>query len=386
MLPAILALARKVLNSRKSHTNTKSSGHGSRKIGMSRGLTILSVLIMAVAFILGMLCIFAGRKPGMMEDYAIFTLNTSRIGENIRQDLDDEIKSIHFKRAQPVYIRGSTATIAPASLVTVRPRGLTDEFDTITKEAHSRIHHASSRIHSAASSAESEISSGANSVLNAAKKEIIEAVNDAYEGIISGLHLKDFYSVHLMATCSGEYVTSDGKNISVSQTADDSDEHTHKHVDTCDKNSAINPTTLILIVYWIGIAFTAAALIAAFVAVLMTGRKIALVNVALTGAAFCFVGLASAVTHGIASGAAKLVNFVGENIGVAGYAGQKFLALTWATTVLLLINAILWSVLFFLRGRAESGSSKRAKEHDTFATRLGPISHPMPVHDRRNMI
>jgi len=36
-----------------------------------------------VAFVLSMLCLFAGHKPGFMEEYHIVTLNTSTLGHDL---------------------------------------------------------------------------------------------------------------------------------------------------------------------------------------------------------------------------------------------------------------------------------------------------------------
>lgn len=380
MLPALLSLARKVVRSRNADAASKPTHSSSRRFGWARILTILSVLVMGVAFLLSMLCIFAGSKPGMMEPYAVFTLNTSRIGENLKQELDNRINSVHFKRSEPVLVELPTITATPTTLVTVLPRvNIGNDFSSLTHQAHSELHHASSKLHSAATSVESAAASQASGALNSIKSDVVKAVNSAFEGIISDLHLKDFYSVHLMATCSGEYVTGDGKNITTGSGPLPVN-GVHEHVDTCEPHSAIDPMSLIRVIYWIGAACTGIALVLAFVGVFLSSRKIALANVAATFLAFCFIGLASAVTHGVAVGAAKFIDFVGGDIGVAGYVGRKFLTLTWAATVLLLLNATIWSVLIFKRGREAgkaAGHGMRGGRDDQIP--LTSISRPMPV-------
>jgi hypothetical protein len=41
------------------------------------------VLCCTIALILSFLCLFAGHKKGFMEDYHLLTLNTSRLGEGV---------------------------------------------------------------------------------------------------------------------------------------------------------------------------------------------------------------------------------------------------------------------------------------------------------------
>ncbi|KAG9936736.1 hypothetical protein KCV05_g1338, partial [Aureobasidium melanogenum] len=50
---------------------------------MLRPTASIPVIFGLAAFVLTMLCIFAGSKSDFMQDYSIVTLNTSRIGTNI---------------------------------------------------------------------------------------------------------------------------------------------------------------------------------------------------------------------------------------------------------------------------------------------------------------
>ncbi|KAH0147843.1 hypothetical protein KCU67_g11688, partial [Aureobasidium melanogenum] len=66
---------------------------------MLRPTALIPVIFGLGAFVLTMLCIFAGSKPDFMQDYSIVTLNTSRIGTNVfnttsgRSDSDSNIFS-----------------------------------------------------------------------------------------------------------------------------------------------------------------------------------------------------------------------------------------------------------------------------------------------------
>ena len=48
---------------------------------------LIPIIFIAASFVLTFLCLFAGRHEGFMEDYAVLTLNTSRIGQNVLQTL-----------------------------------------------------------------------------------------------------------------------------------------------------------------------------------------------------------------------------------------------------------------------------------------------------------
>ncbi|KAK5729572.1 hypothetical protein LTR17_011875 [Elasticomyces elasticus] len=368
------------------------------KTNKLRLLAVIPVIITAIALLLSILCIYAGSKPGMMEDYAAFTLNTSRIGENLLQSLDNKISSIHFKRAEPADLLRPTITAVPTTLITMAPRGLGSalssltadagsDIDSITAGAGSAVHSASSIVHSKASSIESAVSSKATSALGAAQTSIIKAVNNAYHGAISELDLKGFYAIHISATCEGTYQFKNGTNVTIGADIGATTKGIHAHVDSCSSHSAIDPMQLIRIVYWLGVVCTAIALIFAFVGLVRPTRKMALLNIFGTVPALIFIFLASAVTHGIAVGAEHLVNFLGSHIGVEGKSGAKFLQLTWATVTLLLINMAFWGLLFFLSGRnagPQPAPWSRKRPDRTSAILLGQISQPQQAHIDRN--
>lgn len=49
---------------------------------------LIPVLLIAASFILAFLCLFAGSHKGFLEDYAVLTLNTSRIGYDVFNSSD----------------------------------------------------------------------------------------------------------------------------------------------------------------------------------------------------------------------------------------------------------------------------------------------------------
>lgn len=343
-----------------SASTTQATRPTARRFERIRVLAILSVLVTSIAFILSFLCVYAGHTPGMMENYAVFTLNTSQIGQNVLQELDAKISSVKLRRDVPIIL--PTITAAPTTLITMAPRDIASDFSALTSKAASDVSSVKSAAGSKASSVESAVASKVTSAVGSAETDIIDAVNKAYDGVITDLKLKDFYSVHILTTCSGDYVFANGTNVTVGASGMPAN-NTHKHVDSCSKHSAVDPVVLIAILYYIGIVFTGVALALSVAGVFITGRKIAVMNVLGSMVAFCFLGLASAVTHGLSLGAAKLINFVGDDIGIAGYQGGKFLHLTWATTCLLLLNIALWSLMCFFGGRRDDRPSESGVRH-----------------------
>ncbi|KAK3675485.1 hypothetical protein LTR78_004568 [Recurvomyces mirabilis] len=388
MLPLIKALflARKAKQVYDGH-NCKAAKARTpmSKTNRVRLTALLPVTLTAIALLLAFLCVYAGNKPGYMEDYAVFTLNVSRIGENQLASLDQKINSIHLKRevslpaiATPTVTSGPSISNIPTTFMTMAPRGV---ISSLTAKAGSDVSAATSAAHSKATSIGSAAASAASSATAAAATNLIKAVNKAYHGVIADLKLKDFYSIHISSACSGTYQFQNGTNVTVG-------------------DSGVPTTGLIRILYWVGIIHVAIALILGLVGLLKPTRKFALFNIFGTLPALVLLFLASSVTHGVAVGAGHLINFIGQSVGIAGYPGTKFLHLTWATTVLLLINMLMWTGIFFMvkrdgvvetstgpmqsSGFGPFGFGGRKRMDRTSVIAMGPVSHPAPVRLDQN--
>ena len=407
MLPllSVLSLAKKAYQfkeSRKDGGGEKFESKPKKPMtanGKLRLFIALPVVLTGIAFILSILCVKAGSKPGMMDNYAVFTLNTSRIGENVLAAINNDIKSIDikFKRAElPASAPVAMITPAPTTMLTVMPRDFS-AFDSLTAKASSKVESAKSGLESKANSVKSEVSSkassaesaaksAANSAVSSAQNKVIDLVNKAFHAAIDGLDLQDIYAVHISSSCVGTYEYN-GKDYTIGDTKDL--DQLRPYINSCEGHSAVNPFNLVRIIYWIGVVLSAAAFVLGLVGLIIPTKKMALINVFGTLPAVIFMGLASAVTHGMAVGAAHLVTFIGDKIGVTGVSGQKFITLTWATTIMLLINLSLWAVIFFLIKRMDkSGSGNRKRPDRTSGIAMDhwapQISRPMPAHTDRN--
>jgi hypothetical protein len=411
MLPLLsaLSLAKKAYQFKESRKNGGGESFESKPkkpmtaTGKLRLFIALHVIITGIAFILSILCMYAGSKPGMMDNYAVFTLNTSRIGENVLDDINGAIKAIDvkFKRAElPASAPVAMITPAPTTMLTIVPRNIASDinsgFDSLTDEVgfkatsaksnmESKATSAKSVVSSKASSAQSAAKSAASSAVSSAQNKVIDIVDKAFHAAIDGLDLQDIYNVHISSSCAGAYVYKDGKNYTVGDTKDL--DQLRPKINSCEGHSAVNPFQLVRIIYWVGVVLSAVAFILGVVGVVKPTRTMALINVFGTLPAVIFMSLASAITHGMAVGAAHLITFIGDKIGITGVSGQKFIRLTWATTIMLLINLCLWAIVFFLIKRMDKSDNRKRPDRTSGIAMnqwVPEISRPMPAHTDRN--
>lgn len=265
-----------------------------------RPYAIVPLLLSFVAFILALLCVFAGSKRGYLENADLLTLNTSMLG---RLTLN-------------------------------------------TSKSHSSL----------VSSIESSIKGDINSLIADVAKE---------------LHIHDFYSAHILDYCEGFFTPSPVVNITV---------HPSKNVTKCSNHSSsfhfdpakviqselkpgLNLTDLkwpssiqdgiqavklasnvMFVLYCIGIAAVGLALLGSIVGIVAAGRFGAMVNSMLAFLAFFSLMLASAISTGIIVKITNLVTKHGHDVGLAATRGNRFIGMTWAATILVLLASITWFV------------------------------------------
>lgn len=402
MLPlaSVLTLARKAYKFREARKDGGEKVATPKKPMSSaaklRLFIALPLIITGIAFILSVLCVFAGSKPGMMDDYAVFSLNTSRIGENVLAELNGAIKSadLKFKRSEPATAPMATITPAPTTMITMAPRDILSDIQSLNTKGSSKAESAKSALSSKATSVKSDVASKASSAESAAKSaansaiasvqdKVVELVNKAFRAAIDGMHLEDIYNIHISSSCVGTYVYKDGKNYTYGDTKNL--DQLRPRIDSCEGHSAVNPFNLVKGIYWVGFLAAGVAFLMGIVGIIMPTKKLALINIFGTLPSVIFMGLASAVTHGIGVGAKHLVGFIGDKIGVTGTLGSKFIQLTWTATIMLLINMCLWIAIYF-HVKPKSGDRKRPDRTSTIAMgQYTPeVSRPQPAHIDRN--
>jgi len=99
----------------------------------------------------------------------------------------------------------------------------------------------------------------------------------------------------------------------------------------------------VFVLYCIAIGLIFISLVAAFPAMLSSGRLAACLNVMFTALAFLAVGLASGLITAVIVKGSNVLNKYGAEVGVQAQKGGKFLAITWSATALMLIALVAWA-------------------------------------------
>lgn len=276
-----------------------------------RFLAILPVLLCIASLILTFLCLFAGHgHNGFMEDYALVTLNTSRIGENF------------FNTTQPESSNPFTAFI-----------------------------------HNITSSIENDIEAGLNSLA----KDL--GIHDFYS-----VHILDFCEGYYTpgavpnATLSKSDISKNVTKCSNSTAIYNFNPHytLQQELDNSGHEN-INLTALgwpeeidkgirdlrvaakaMFVLYCVSIGLVFIALVLASLGVCFDGRFNASINILVDWLAFFALAIASAIATAIAIKAADIVNEHGKKAGIQANKGTKFMALTWVATALMFLASFIW--------------------------------------------
>lgn len=278
----------------------------------------LSVLIpwalCTVSFILSFLLLFAGHKEGFLEDYALIRFNTSTLGHDLVPTSDDTED------------RGGIG-------------GLIDD-----------------------------IQDGAADLLNDIGNNIADRLADE-------LGISQWYSVHLMTLCRGEFepnatdpspdhnVTSCTKSspdnrVNLTELIDNELQAGPLHISLAEINwpeqvddaiSTVNDVLLaIFILYCLAIGFSGLAMITALAAGVLDPRRraVKLVNTILVFLDFIVLLAASiGVTVGGRIAEDKIDEY-GDDIGISAERGAGFLAFTWAAFGTITVALVYWLAIF----------------------------------------
>lgn len=222
-------------------------------------------------------------------------------------------------------------------------------------------------------------SSGGNIVTNwlhNVSTTIENDINDDLNSFARSLGIHDFYSAHMLDYCEGYYTPVAVANSTYPAHS------IHKNVTLCSNRTALynfDPTQTLqreinasghsnvnltalhwpqavddglaalrtaqraaFILYCIAIGFIALVTLFAIIAIVLSGRLTAFVNILLSGLAFLAMGIASALTTAVAVKAANVVNKYGPDVGISANKGGRFMALTWVATVLMFLSMLVW--------------------------------------------
>jgi len=290
-----------------------------------RATALFPMACAMVAFILGMLCLFAGHKPGFMEDYHILTLNTSTLG--------------HSLIPTPTQSGGSTATATSVGSF----------FSNLAHNVTGEI--------------EGEITD-----------ELNDIVGDVTDKLAATLGIHQWYSLHLMDLCEGSYkpnATEKGasKNITdcsnatamfhfdISKHIDQELQLGKVNISLADINwpdaiqDGLNALNVAMdatfVLYAIGIAAAGLAIICALAAFFLHGsRLISFGNWGLASLSFVAFLVASIIVTVVQKKATHILNKYGNEIGLYAYKGGKFLTITWVAVAVMFLASAAWVVEF----------------------------------------
>lgn len=101
------------------------------------------------------------------------------------------------------------------------------------------------------------------------------------------------------------------------------------------------------------------ALLLAIISVCLEGRLSALTNDVVDYLAFLAIAIASAISTAIAVKSANVINHHGSSVGISAKRGNKFLALTWVATAIMLMASFVWCFECIVGPRYYRGPHKR---------------------------
>jgi hypothetical protein len=290
-----------------------------------RLFAFIPTLLSAAAVVISFLCLFAGHKPGFMEDFELFTLNMSRVGSS----LADSVLS-------------GDSDILPAEL--------TNLLNSLPADVQSTIQ---------------------------------TVASSAADSFATRIGLEDFYSAHIMNDCYGTYLPGPVANETVSQ-ADiykdvegcsqtragywfDPSEFLQESLDRANittvtvddlltqigfPDSITNGLEVLRIAYHAMFACYVITIVLSFVMFLTSAlyifsngsRVTACITIIISIITFLASGAASGVATAVNTIGASIINEHGNEIGVEAYQGRKFLALTWASTAAVFLGLMYWFV------------------------------------------
>lgn len=292
-----------------------------------RFLAIIPLVFSLAAFIIAFLCVFAGSKPGFMDDYEILSLNTSQIGA-----------------------------------------GLVNKVQTSSSTVNSIIN---------GLGIGGAISSLTNSVAHYLGVEDFYALHvlDYCEGSYTPRSVPNatvgFKDIHQNVTrCSNR---GSGVNFTpgqaIQQTLDRTgtgitleDLHWDKNIDTQVKTIQIL-LKVMLGFYCLAIGFAFFTMIGALISLFKptSGRGTSAFTSIVGFLAFLALGIASGMVTAIGVKGDHIIDKYGKAVGISANRSNKLLALTWAGTALLFLGMIVncFGICFFGKKRrvTEKGSN-----------------------------
>lgn len=159
-------------------------------------LAIIPVVLTAISFTLTMLALFAGHKKGFMEDYHVMVFNTSTLGHDFLSGLAGGSDS------------SSSATGTAATATSTGGFHIPDPFTALRRAeitATPTVADAVVEDRGLLSSIEASATGLAGSLQSAAASILGDIGGDVADKLADELGISQFYTVHIMDLCQGDY-------------------------------------------------------------------------------------------------------------------------------------------------------------------------------------
>ncbi|CAN8099917.1 unnamed protein product [Discula destructiva] len=333
-------------------------------------LAVIPVVLSAISFILTMLALFAGHKQGFMEDYHIMVFNTSTLGQ--------DFLSGAAGGSSPITTGTGTAATAAATSSSSRtgldiPNPLTHFTHTIAAAEATPTADAALEDRGLLSSIEASATEVAGSVKSAAASILADVGGDVADRLADELGISQFYTIHIMDLCQGDYApnaTANGAWMNLTDCTQPMDFSAMDLSTILDKQLSIGPFNISLsdlgitqkiesklsklptifealaAIYIVSAIFAALTLLSSLASVFILpspSRKLLLADAVLAVLAMLFVLVGSLMyTIGASAVVGKIQDLGAGDAGLDVQVGTKFQALTWASFALMLVAAGYW--------------------------------------------
>lgn len=288
---------------------------------------VLPVILCMGALVLSFLCLFAGSSKGFMESYALVTLNTSQIGQNV-------LNASHSSSNPFIsFIDNVTNTIE---------NEINDDLNSFAQDLG---------LHDFYSAHILDYCEGyyePGSVPNATLSR-----SSIHRNVTSCSNKTAMYTFDPRTTLQQELNKTGHSNINLTELDWPSkvDEGLH---------ALRIASKAVFVLYCIGIGFVGVATVFALLSIFFEGRLSSFVNVLIDLLAFVAIGLASAIVTAVIDKAAHTINKYGNDIGISADKGSKFLILTWVATAAMLVASMVWCFDCIVGSRKHRSPKTRA--------------------------
>ncbi|KAF5006193.1 hypothetical protein FDECE_7416 [Fusarium decemcellulare] len=305
---------------------------------LSRFFVFLPLVFSLVAFIVSILCLFAGRDEGFMEEYDVARLNMSMLGHNLL-DVDSDASTEDNNDDDDSFFDK-----------------VTDKWDEVKDDIKGKINN---------------------------------ITGDIADELADTLGVSEWYSIHVMTTCDGSYkpnATSPGAGYNVTNCTESAPDKRFNLTEMLDHQLDIGPFELSLtdinwpdeiqdsidmlnsallalfVLYVLGVGFSGLAMLACLGAFFLFSRRgVNAANLVLAALAAVCLTVGSIIVTVAGKKGVNKINDIGDDVGVSASVGTKFLALTWVAAAFMLAAMIYWAAHLCLMRRERKRQWKPRK-------------------------